>query len=282
MLNHKEIKTILKENNISILKKFGQNFLISQDILNKIIETADINPQDTIIEIGPGLGGLTFELAKKAKKIIAIEKDIKMAEILKKSLVKKNILNVEIINEDALHPTPLLGAEGWGEGEYKLVANLPYNIATAVIMKFLTTENPPKKIVVMVQKEVAQRIIASPPKTNKLAIFCQIYSTPKIIEIVPPTAFYPKPKIDSAILELIPHCRYQIPTILTNLINAGFSHPRKTLLNNLYEGRPNIASKERVIEWLEANNINPTQRPETLSIHNWIALAKTLKTFHNN
>ncbi|MEK7103861.1 MAG: 16S rRNA (adenine(1518)-N(6)/adenine(1519)-N(6))-dimethyltransferase RsmA [Patescibacteria group bacterium] len=276
MLNIQEIKKLLKQNNIAILKKFGQNFLVSQSVLNKIIETANINPQDTILEIGPGLGVLTFELAKKASKVIAIEKDRKMAEILQKNLVKNNISNVEVINEDALVP-PHSSAWGRGVGRnpYKVVANLPYNIATAVIMKFLESENPPQQIVIMVQKEVAQRIIATPPHMNKLAIFCQLYSTPKIIDYVPPTAFYPKPKVDSAILQLTPNgVRHMSDTCLTPLINTGFSHPRKTLLNNLYEGRPNTASKEKIGQWLLQNNINPNQRAETLSLEQWQILAK--------
>ena len=175
-----------------------------------------------------------------------------------------------------------------------MVANLPYNIAVAVVMKFLTSNNPPQAMVVMLQKEVAQRIVATPPKANKLAVFCQLYSTPKIIDYIPSTAFYPKPKVDSAILELIPCCRYpilgspknRIPTtlaILEQIINTGFSHPRKTLLNNFVRGLGSYnLSKESVVEWIKNAGLDPSQRPQTLTIHNWLTLAKTLKTFHNN
>jgi len=287
MLDIQEIKKLLRENNISVLKKFGQNFLVSQSVLNKIIKTAEITPQGTILEIGPGLGVLTFELAKKASKVIAIEKDRKMAEILKQTIAQKGIFNVEVINEDALNYELLTT-------NYKLISNLPYNIATAVIMKFLESENPPQQIVVMVQKEVAQRIIANPPHMNKLAIFCQLYSTPKIIDFVPPTAFWPKPKVDSAILQLIPCCRYpifrepqnRISTTLTDIVNIGFSHPRKTLLNNFYQQReglpfpdlgkgcPSQISKEKISQWLLQNNINPSQRAESLSLEQWKILAK--------
>ncbi len=149
-------------------------------------------------------------------------------------------------------------------------------------MKFLQSENPPEKIVVMIQKEVAQRICSSPPKMNKLAIFCQFYAEPKIIDIVPPSAFWPKPKVDSAILQLTlreqsfknPIFKSSQNRILTNLINTGFSHPRKTLLNNLFKktegpsfcwGSSPVSSREKIIKWLKENNINPMQRPETLS-----------------
>ncbi|MFH0739610.1 MAG: 16S rRNA (adenine(1518)-N(6)/adenine(1519)-N(6))-dimethyltransferase RsmA [bacterium] len=282
MSNIQEIKNIFKKNNIAVLKKFGQNFLISETVLNKIIETANIKPTDTILEIGPGLGVLTFELAKRASKVIAIEKDRKMAEILGENLAEKNISNVEVINED-IFDSRLMIQDSRIKQSYKIVANLPYNIATAVIMKFLQSKNPPQQIVVMVQKEVAQRIAAEPPHMNKLAIFCGLYSTPKIIDIVPPSAFYPKPKVDSAILRLTPNgVRHMSDTCLTPIIDLGFSHPRKTLLNNLYEGRPGTASKEEIILWLKENNIQPSQRPETLNIHNWLCLAKTFKTLHNN
>ncbi len=291
MLNPQQIKNILKENNIAVLKKFGQNFLISESVLNKIIETANIKATDTILEIGPGLGVLTFELAKKAKQVIAVEKDRKMAEILQKNLAEKNISNVEIINADALALGscwyPILGSpknripttsQNRISATYKLVSNLPYNIATAVIMKFLEAKNPPELIVVMIQKEVAQRIVAVPPHMNKLAIFCQLYATSKIIEIVPPSAFYPKPKVDSAILAV--DTRFlglQKPSVnsrvLADLINFGFSHPRKTLLNNLYEGRPNTAFNLEIVLWLQENNIQPSHRPVNLTFHIWLALA---------
>ncbi|MDO8524760.1 MAG: 16S rRNA (adenine(1518)-N(6)/adenine(1519)-N(6))-dimethyltransferase RsmA [bacterium] len=309
MLTPQQIKKILQENDIAVLKKFGQNFLISESVLNKIVATANIKPTDTILEIGPGLGVLTFELAKRASKVIAIEKDRKMSEILKKNLAEKNISNIEVINEDALAVEARflellkLGFKGaqnrastalepkteLPQQSYKLVANLPYNIATAVIMKFLQSENPPQRIVVMVQKEVAQRIVAISPHMNKLAIFCQLYATPKIIDIVPPAAFWPKPKVDSAILQLIPRnsvlescgssvfrdpkTELQQPNALENLVNLGFSHPRKTLLNNFAK----LGEKEKIGQWLLENNIQPSQRPETLSIHNWLSLAKNIE-----
>ncbi len=294
-----EIKKQFKENNAAVLKKLGQNFLVSQTVLAKIIAAADLKPQDTVLEIGPGLGALTFELAKRAKQIIAVEKDRKISAILEKNLAEKSISNVKVINEDVLCPRDPTSSQNlspslWEVGSlladpYKIVSNLPYNIATAVIMKFLESQNPPGLIVVMVQKEVAQRIVAKPPHMNKLAIFCQLYAEPKIIDCVPSGAFWPKPKVDSAILQLTPmpkepsafgRRRHSVPFMsqFQQIVNAGFSHPRKTLLNNLLKayGESSPAdSREKIIEWLQANSINPMQRPETLSVENWQNLAKT-------
>lgn len=301
MLNIQQIKNLLKQNDIAVLKKFGQNFLISENILNKIIETANIKLTDTVLEIGPGLGVLTFELAKKAGKVVAIEKDRKFFEIIKKNLETRGIKNVFLVNDNALAvavetrflrlPKPSFNSP------YKLVANLPYNIATAVIIKFLESENPPQQIIVMVQKEVAQRICATPPHMNKLAIFCQLYSVPKIVSFVPPSAFWPKPKVDSAIIALYPRKElnsflpkrrsltpsFHFTSQFQQIVNAGFSHPRKTLLNNLIRGLPSYKSDEgrprtEISQWLLENNIQPNQRPETMSIHNWLCLAKTFKT----
>ncbi len=290
-----EIKIQLKENNAAVLKKLGQNFLVSRAVLAKIIAAADLKPQDTILEIGPGLGALTFELAKKAKQIIAVEKDRKISAILEKNFAEKDVSNVKVINQDIFNfqfsklvpPHSSAPSRGVGRKCYKLVANLPYNIATAVIMKFLEAEKPPTLIVVMVQKEVAQRICAKPPHMNKLAIFCQLYAEPKIMSYVPPSAFWPKPKVDSAILRLQPIKTFRAlgsADSFAKIVNAGFSHPRKTLLNNLVgglpspnskEGCPPQISKERISQWLLQNNINPMQRPETLSVEDWKNLAKT-------
>ncbi|GAI26861.1 unnamed protein product, partial [marine sediment metagenome] len=152
----KEIKNLLKAKNILPKKRLGQNFLISEKVLEKIIAAAQLEAKDTILEIGPGVGILTREIAQKTKKVIAVEKDQRMIDILKENL--KDFQNVEIINEDILK----LGAEQWPQEDYKLVANLPYYITGSVIRMFLESAHPPKLMVLMVQKEVSQRICAKP------------------------------------------------------------------------------------------------------------------------
>lgn len=299
-LNQKLIKQTLKDVNIKPSKRLGQNFLISQNVLQKIIEVADIQPTDIIIEIGPGLGTLTLALAEKALRVIAIEKDRRMAETLRQILADRNIENVEVINADILEiqysqlqTTPPSLLSYGGRSNYKLISNLPYNVATAVIMKFLTSENPPSEMVVMVQKEVGQRICASPrqnpkdeggPKMSKLAVFCQLFSEPKLVAYVKKSAFWPQPKIDSAILQFRVCPRADpgqtlksgsgICQTLEEIVNAGFSQPRKTLLNNLSGGLK--ITKGQATKWIEQTGLLPSQRPETLSVSDWLKLTSTI------
>lgn len=276
------IKNLLKEQGIKPQKRFGQNFLVSEDILKKIIKAADLKPDDSVLEIGPGIGILTRELAQKAKKVIAIEKDQKMAEMLVGLLDGWNVRNVEIINEDILKIKNGLMAE-WLNG-YKVVANLPYYIASPVIRKFLETDNPPDSMVLMVQKEVAQRICAKPPKMNLLAVSVQFYAEPEIISFVPKDSFWPEPKVDGAIIKITPfawaHSHFASQRRASafrmrffKIVKAGFSQPRKQLVNNLVKKLGK--NKEEISSWLLENNIQPTQRAETLNIENWIKLTKT-------
>jgi len=253
------MKEILKKHKIRPLKRLGQNFLIDKRVLEKIVNAANLSSKDIVLEIGPGLGVLTIELAKRVKKVIAIEKDRRMCEILKKVL--KDYKNVEIINAD------ILKIENCKLKIGKLVANLPYYITSPVIRKFLEI-NPPtggklKLMILMVQKEVAQRICAQPPKMSLLSIAVQFYAEPEIINYVSKKSFYPQPKVDSAIIKIIPK---PIPKINTkkffNLVKKGFSSKRKMLKNNL-------GIKESLFEEL---GLNPKTRAENLAVQNWIKL----------
>jgi 16S rRNA (adenine1518-N6/adenine1519-N6)-dimethyltransferase len=282
----KDIKNLLKSLNTEPKKSLGQNFLINKSILNKVLEAADIKPDDIILEIGPGFGVLTQELVKKAKKVIAIEKDEKICEVLKASL--KDFKNIEIICEDILKilnskfPARIGYVEGVAGGQipnsYKVVANLPYYIASAVIRKFLETENPPKKMVLMVQKEVGQRICAASPKMNLLAVSAQFYADVKILFYVPKEYFWPKPKVDGAVIEIKPRINTDKKRINADLffkvVKVGFSQPRKQLANNFKKALK--LDNEEINSWLLKNNINPKARAENLTIEDWINLAKTL------
>jgi len=278
----RSIKSLLKTTGARPKRALGQNFLTSMAISQKIVTAAEIRPSDTILEIGPGLGALTLLLAKKAKRVIAIEKDENLSNTLKDMLKREKIENVEVLNRDILNfqnvlSRPSAPNKGTERRRYKLVANLPYNIATAVIMKFLEAETPPELMVVMVQKEIGQRICAKPPKMNKLAVFSQLYSQPKIIGYVAKEYFYPKPKVDGAILLIKPHppaAGHQAPRkLFSQIVNAGFSQPRKQLINNLSSGL-NL-DREAVVGWLNKNNIKPTQRAESLTITDWQNLSAT-------
>lgn len=277
------IKELLKNAGIHPSKKLGQNFLISRNVLVRIISTADLKNTDIILEIGPGIGTLTKGLAQEAKKVIAVEKDKRMIEILKETL--KEFKNVEIINADILKFT--LGPKTLYPKPYKIVANLPYYITSPVIRKFLEAENKPQQMILMLQKEVAQRIIARPPQMNLLAVTTQFYTKPEIISYVSRNCFWPRPKVDSAIIR-IKDMRYPLDIaypseLFFKIVRAGFSHPRKQLVNNLSNGLalslPNgLQLKKPLVEkWLLENNIKPSQRAQTLSLDNWLKLAKTFK-----
>jgi 16S rRNA (adenine1518-N6/adenine1519-N6)-dimethyltransferase len=228
------IKDTLKDYNLKPSKALGQNFLVDQNILEKIIKAAEVSPDDTVLEIGPGTGILTKELSKYARKVIAVEKDRKIMGLLEENL--KDCKNVELINADILKAD----IQGLALGTYKVVANLPYYITSPIIRKFL--ENPPvngqpELMVLMVQKEVGQRICAAPPNMNLLAVSVQFYAQPEIVSWVSKNSFWPKPKVDSAIIKITPRIDTDNELINTDLffkiVKAGFVQPRKQLLNNL-------------------------------------------------
>lgn len=255
-------------------KPLGQYFLWQKNALKKIIEAASLCPEDTVLEIGPGTGILTQELAKRAKKVIAVEKDKELIPLLKDNL--KSFTNIEIVQGDILKIWDL--SADW-RIDWKLIANLPYYIATAIIRKALEFQKPPKLMVLMVQKEVGQRICAKPPKMSLLAVSVQFYAKAQIIGYVKKTAFWPKPKVDSAILKIAPLIDADKKRIYAHtffkIVKAGFSQPRKTLLNNLSSKLGLPLPKEKVKIWLLNNKINPISRAESLRLEDWLNLAKT-------
>lgn len=268
----KTIKEILSKYEAKPSKGLGQNFLIDKRILSKIIESADIKPSDTILEVGPGIGVLTRELAERAGRVISVEKDETMVSILKETLA--DLKNVEVVNEDILEFTP--------PQKYKVVANIPYYLTSPLIRRFLEFKNPPEEIILMIQKEVAKRICSNPPDMSLLAVSVQFYAEPKIISYVSKNCFLPSPKVDSAIIKIVPNKAPTInPETFFEVVKAGFSHPRKQLVNNLTtlkdsnEVKLNNLNKEQVSKWLLDNNIKPTQRPETLSVSDWVKLTNS-------
>lgn len=257
----------------------GQNFLADQSAIKKILTAADIQSEDTVLEIGPGIGALTQELAKKAKYVIAVEKDRKMVEVLRETL--SDFKNIEVIHSDILKVNlshiPTL------QHSYKLVANLPYYITAPTIRKFLEeevrlhrAEARLRSMTLVVQKEVAQRICAKPPNMSILAVAVQVYALPKVISSLKKTSFWPQPKVDSAILRITPIPQpypLDFPKFFT-VVKAGFKQPRKQIVNNLSAGLG--LSREQAEQWLLQNSIAPTRRAETLTIQDWVSLAKNL------
>lgn len=273
MQNLTQISTI--KNLLAILgtrakKSFGQHFLINEHVLETIIKTAQLDPNDTVFEIGPGLGVLTQELCAHAKNVIAIEKDDDMVSLLPQTIPAKNLT---IIHADALDFDPA-AYPTIAYAPYKLIANLPYNVATPILEKFLHSAHPPTRIVVLIQKEVAEKICATSGDMNVLALTIQPYATPRIIATVPQQAFYPHPRVTSSILLLEPRTTplltEKTAPVYFSLIHAAFSQKRKTLLNSLQK----ILNKEAILSLLEAENIASTQRPQRLSLAQWLSLAK--------
>ena len=262
--------------NIKPSKHLGQNFLIDRNIVKKVIKAANLKSTDIILEIGPGLGALTKELVKKVKQVIAYEKDPRMCQTLKKSL--KNYKNIEIVNGDVLkfEIIKLFKNLKLKIINYKVVSNLPFYITAPIIRKFLEAKNSPKEMVLLVQKEVAQRICARPPDMNLLAISVQFYAKPEIISYVSKKSFWPIPKVDSAIIKIVPQKKYNVnKDLFFKIVKAGFSQPRKQLANNL--SKMLKLNKQEISSLLLKNNIKPTLRAEALTIKDWILLTKVLK-----
>jgi len=262
------VKDILARHGLKPRYGFGQNFLVDRNIINKLIAAANIQPSDIVLEIGPGIGTLTQELAKHAKNVIAIEKDPKMVKILGKTLA--DFTNVTIIQGDALKLDHTLEPKN-----YKLVANLPYYITAPTLRKFLETENQPESLTVIVQKEVAKRMCARPPNMSILAVAIQVYASPKIVSSIKKTSFWPQPKVDSAILHITPFLHLyplNFPRFFT-VVKAGFKQPRKQIVNNLSKELHLL--RKQAEQWLLQNNIQPARRAETLTIQDWINLTNT-------
>jgi 16S rRNA (adenine1518-N6/adenine1519-N6)-dimethyltransferase len=278
LISPKIIKELLLKYSAKPSKGLGQNFLIDKNVLDKIIDSADIKKSDVILEVGPGMGVLTQELAQEAKKVIAVEKDKIMIEILKETLNGFN--NVEIIQGDILKNKLQLPKK------YKLVANIPYYLTSPLIRKFLESENQPQEVILMLQKEVAQRICSKPPEMSLLAVSVQFYAESKIISYVSKNCFWPSPKIDSAIIKIVPNKPFdsaqgkkQIQRdLFFEIVKAGFSHPRKQLVNNLTSLKSLNGvklDKVKISNWLLRNNISPSQRSETLRVSDWANLTKS-------
>jgi len=269
---------LLRHFNLKARKKLGQHFLIDREVLQLITSAAELTPADIILEIGPGLGVLTKELARRVGWVIAIELDSKLAAILKQTLASFD--NVTIINENILHidPATLLQEHRTrfpqAISPYKVVANLPYYITSPVLRHFLEASVKPEIMIVMVQKEVAEAIVAEPGQRSVLSISVQFYGKPRIVSYVPAHSFYPAPEVDSAILRID---LYPQPVVAVadersffELVRAGFTASRKQIVNSLAQGTG--LPKTEVLAMLERADIAPQRRAETLTLEEWAQL----------
>jgi 16S rRNA (adenine1518-N6/adenine1519-N6)-dimethyltransferase len=268
----KEVKKQLEAQSTNPQKRLGQNFLVDKGVISEIMEAAAVKNSDTVLEVGPGTGNLTRELAKMAKKVIAVEKDEEMHEILSKLKESERIENVEIIREDIRN----IGNWLLKIGDYKVVANIPFYLTAYLIRNFLEAENQPKEMLLVIQKEVAQRICVNPPDMNLLSVSVQFYAKPKIISYIPKKSFWPAPKVDGAIIKISDIKKPKADAeLFFRIVKAGFCQPRKQILNNLANGLK--LDRDPAKQWLAENGIKPEQRAETLNVEQWINLSKSFK-----
>ena len=264
------VPSLLKQHGLHANKKLGQNFLQDPFALDAIASAAEITLTDTVLEIGPGLGSLTRHLAQSAQQVIAVELDQELIPPLK--AVTAAYDNITVIHGDILKHSP---KDLIQESDYLVVANIPYYITSAIIRHLLESENKPRRIVLTIQKEVAKRICAKPGDMSLLALSVQVYGNPRIASHIPARAFFPAPKVDSAVLCIdiyqSPQIKPELLDTFFKLIKAGFSQKRKTLRNSLSAGlhiSPSYAE-----EFLKKVSIDPMRRAETLSIEEWAMLA---------
>jgi len=254
-------------------KRLGQNFLTQAGIARKLIRAAAIGANEALLEIGPGTGNLTAELLKTGRPVFAVEKDPDMAAVLRQRFAGIKDFRLAVADVLEFDETKI-------PAPYRIVANLPFYAGAPIIRKFLESENPPRALALILQKEVAQRICARPPKMNLLALSAQFYAAPKIAGQIARGAFWPAPKVDAAILvlTLLPKMGERADRRFAEkffaIARAGFSHPRKILAGNLAEGLR--LPRQKIIAALEKTNLAPGCRAQNLAPENWTALARVL------
>lgn len=284
-----ETKKICLDNHITPSRTKGQNFLVDETAYDAMIEAADLTGTETVLEVGPGLGFLTERLATRAQKVYAVELDDFLAKFLQRKIIKKKLNNVILFNEDILNFTGRwVDAIKADLENLVVVANLPYNISSYFLRKFISGnegEILPKRLTLMLQKEVGERLIAEPGAMSILAVSAQFYTEPKITKIIPALSFWPSPKIGSAVVTFIR--RDDKLTELRNievsektffrLVKIGFSARRKMLKANLSAGLQITVAD--AIKALKQADINENVRAQELSLENWLKLIAALRNF---
>ncbi len=273
---------VLQKYNFNFQKKFGQNFLIDTHVLDKIIEKANITKEDFVLEIGPGIGTMTQYLCEEAGKVAAVEIDSNLIPILKDTLSEYS--NIEIVHGDILKVDIGALAREKNQGKpIKVVANLPYYITTPIIMGLFESHVPIDSITVMVQKEVAERMQASPGTKDYGALTLAVgyYAKPEIVANVPPNCFMPRPKVGSAVIRLKRHehpiVQVEDEKLMFDLIRASFNQRRKTLVNGLNNAPGIFLGKEKIQECLKELSVSETIRGEALTLEQFARLSNIMK-----
>lgn len=272
------IKRELSEHGLFPRKRLGQHFLVDPNILNKVIRTAEVGKEDLVLEVGPGLGGMTLALAREVKKVIAIEIDRKLVAILKEKMTGHP--NVEVVESDILKVDfkHFFKKEGH---PIKVVANLPYQISTPLLFRFIESKEAFSTFTLMLQKEVAERMVAPPGRKEygPLSIFVQMFLDVSIRFFIKPSAFSPPPKVESAVVHMVwkekPMVQTNDEKWLKRVVKACFGYRRKTLINALRHSE--LSLPEPIGSSMEKSGIDPRRRPETLTIEEFTKLAEALK-----
>ena len=272
-----QLKTLLRQNNLRPNFTYGQNFLIDDFILEDIVDASEVTKEDSVLEIGPGIGNLTQKLIERAKFVLSIEKDPKFFPILK-ALKKDHQENFRFEIADALEYNFQKFFLDQGDKNYKVVANIPYYITGKILQMLMTAKHKPTTVTILTQKEVAKNLQAEAGDLSILAISVQLHGQPKIVKIVPARSFYPAPKVDSAIvnIKLFNKPKYKITNTkhFFRILKACFSGKRKqihnTLMNNLH------LDKNTALGVLKELKISPTARPQELTIEQWVKLSELI------
>ena len=266
-------KKIVEKYGFSFKKNFGQNFLVDERVLGKIVSSAEISKDDVVIEVGPGIGTLTQALAKEADKVVAVEIDTTLVPILGELL--SDFDNIEIINEDILKVDVNAIAEKYPDKKIKMVANLPYYITTPIIMNVLENHIPVESITVMIQKEVAYRMKAQPSTKDygSLSLAVQYYCEPYLVANVPQNCFMPRPNVDSAVIKLTvmdkPKVQVNDEKFMFEFIKAAFSQRRKTLVNCIFSSGLLTLSKDEIGKMLNGLGYDERVRGESLTLEDY-------------
>jgi len=274
-----DTRQLLRYHGLRPKKGLGQHFLVSDAHLKRIVQCAEVAKNDTVLEIGAGLGALTSHLAREAGQVVAVELDERLIPLLQQIMAEHN--NVTIVQGDILQMLPSAALEETGRaiGPYKIVANLPYSITSAVLRHVLEDPLPPESMVVTVQEEVAERMCAEPPKMSVLAVSVQFYSEPSIVHRIPPGAFYPRPDVDSAVVRLLTRSEPAVAAEdvgrFFRVVRAGFSQKRKQLRNSLSAGLHMTPAS--VAQALQQCGIDPRRRAQTLRLQEWGVVDRCLQ-----
>ena len=248
--------------------RLGQNFLVDRRVARRVVQAADVRPEDRVLEIGPGRGALTRDIAARAKEVVAVELDSRLARRLQDTLA--DVPNLSIVEADALAFDP----RARFDGEYKLIANLPYYIATPIIRRCIAIAPRPSSLTVMVQREVAQSLTAAPGRMTFLTVAARLYAEARVLFTVPPRAFRPAPKVISAVVRIEPRDSLAVPVDdpadFLEFAAAGFRAPRKRIRNSLRHGLD--AAAQEVDNLLKSADVDGARRPADLTLSEWAAL----------